>query len=232
MKTALTAFFLFLCCLSPYSQTADWREVLKDRIFEKTGQTVTDKNFFEFDESYHYFTDYPLTLIHPDGSFDEIMFQYEGFAKLLDKKQPILDANFQRIEKADIEYLLFDTFLFKNMDVGEMITEDFALVCVEGPISVYREYYTAPITKENIASGFRVFEDRKEFTGFYLGKFKNKVANLIKDNEGLSLKVKNEEPGYTESDENFFKIVEEYNEWVQTNDKDRYELNDSFASVN
>ncbi len=228
MRVVLFLFAGVCCARLAQSQEitefkVDWKKVIEDRLFESKGQSVTDANFWELDAAYFYFTDYPLIIFFPDGTSIEIHAQYEGLPKLIDKKQPLLDSNFQRIEKAELAYLLFDQFLFRNMQVGEMVSEDFAITCIEGPISVYREYLSSPITKDNTASGFRIFKDGKEYTGFYLGKFDSKASRLVKDYTALAEKVERGEEGYTQSDENLFRIVNEYNNWVKENDPVRFE---------
>ena len=210
-------------------ETEEWKSFFDERKYSEKAATITDENFWEIDRSFTYYETYPLLLVFSDGTSEILNWQYDGLPILLDKTKSLLDENFERVEKANIVYMVFEGFLLRNLDVGNMVAGDFAIVETEGPICVYREYYSSPITEDNVASGFRFFKDGEEIQNFYLGRFEKKASRMVADFPQLAKKIENVYIGYTKSDENIRRIVNEYNEWVKGLDPYRY---DEWSGVN
>ncbi len=206
-----------------FLESEKWKQFFEEKVFAKKAEEMNDETFWEIDQSYTYYTNYPLLFIYSDGSTEEVQWQYDGLPILLDKKKSLMNKDFNRIEKANIAYIVFDEFLLRNLEVGNMISGDFAIVEIEGPISLYREYYSSPITEDNVVSGYRFYKYGEEVQGFYLGRFDKKASRLVADYPELAKKIKNVYIGYTKSDENVRRIVNEYNDWVKENDPFVYE---------
>ncbi len=148
-----------ICVAQDLLQSDKWIEFFTDRPYLEKATTITDANFWEVDAGYTYYTSYPLLLIYQDGGAAEIEWSYGGLASLINKKEALEDIKFERYEKENIAYIVFDGYLFKNPFIGNAIDGDFMLVYEEGPISVYREYYSSPITRENIESAFAIYKE-------------------------------------------------------------------------
>lgn len=81
------------------------------------------------------------------------------------------------------------------------------LVYEQGPLSVYREYYTNPITKDNIESAFAIYKESQSVDGFYLGKFEKKAAKLASDYPRLAKKIKDKIIGYRNEEHDIIRIA-------------------------
>ena len=204
-------------------EEAEWVKFFNDRAYEEKVKMVTDESFWEIDATYTYYTSYPLLLIYSDGVAVEIEWQYDGLNNLIYKKHTLLDANFERYEKANIAYMVFDGWLLKNGMVENMIDGDFMFVYKKGPISVYREYYTSPVERNNIESALTVYHLSEPVDNFYLGSFEKKAAKLVADFPDLAAKIKDRIIGYRNSEDDLLRIAGEYNEWVKQKYPYRYE---------
>lgn len=227
MKQLLTLFIAFsintICVAQDLLQSEKWMEFFTDRPYLEKATTITDANFWEVDANYTYYTSYPLLLIYEDGGAVEIEWSYGGLATLINKKETLEDIKFERYEKENIAYIVFDGYLFRNPFIGNAIDGDFMLVYEEGPISVYREYYSSPITRDNIESAFAIYKESQLDDTFYLGKFEKKAAKLVSDYPQLANKIKDKIIGYRNEEDDIIRIAQEYNALVKKNNPYRYE---------
>lgn len=217
-KSLLTLFYLFfgIHLFGQNSiQNSKWMPFFSDKVYLDGARKINDNTFWKVDESYTYYDTVSLLLIYENGVTEEALWQYDGLSSLIDKKKTILNENFDPMEKEDVAYIAFDNLLLRNPNTSNSVSGDFTIVCVEGPISIFREYYTSPITRENIASGFTIYKEGKLIDNFYLGKFDKKAFKLVEDYPRLGNKVKKKLLGYTNTEENLFRIAEEYNLWIK-----------------
>ncbi|MEP1093903.1 MAG: hypothetical protein ABJG78_02270 [Cyclobacteriaceae bacterium] len=225
----LLTFFVFVFLLGPICsaqnllETEKWKKFFSEKPYLKKGAEITDDKFWEIDESYTYYQNYTLLIIFSNGATEELKWQYDGLPNLLNKKQPLLDKNFETLEKQNIAYIVFDNYLLRNSKMGNAISGDFTFVLCEGPVSIYREYYSSPITPENTASGFMYRKEGKIVSDFYLGKFEKKAAKLVGDHSELAEKIRGKKAGYFNTEADMLRIANEYNLWVQENYPYRYE---------
>ncbi|WP_436515612.1 hypothetical protein [Ekhidna sp. To15] len=204
-------------------ETKKWTSFFTERPYLTKAQSITDETFWEIDASYTYYTSYPVLLVYEGGGAVEINWSYSGLPSLIDKKKAFEDMDFQRYEKENIVYIVFDGYLFKNPFVGNAIDGDFMIVYEEGPISIYREYYTSPITRENISSAFAIYKESQLDDTFYLGKFEKKAAKLVNDYPKLAKKIQDKIIGYRNEEDDIIRIAQEYNALVKENNPYRYE---------
>lgn len=191
-----------------------WKSFFDDKVYVEGSKRITDNTFFKVDESYTYYDTVSLFIIYENGATEEALWQYNGLSSLMDKTTTILNEDFQILDKEDIAFIAFDDLLFKNPNTTHNVLGDFVIVCVLGPISIYREFYVNPITHENIDSGFSINKEGKIIDGFYLGKFEKKAYKLVEDYPRLANKVKKKFLGYTNTEENMYRIATEYNDYV------------------
>jgi hypothetical protein len=125
-----------------------WAPFFENKTFMEGARKINDRTFWEVDESYTYYDTVSLFLIYEDGSTEEALWQYDGLSSLLDKTKTILNEDFQTLEKEDIAFIAFDNLLLKNPNTSHSVLGDFVIVCVLGPISLYREFYATPVTRE------------------------------------------------------------------------------------
>lgn len=203
--------------------TPEWQSFFKERKYEKRALEITDETFWDFDSRYTYYTLYPLLLIYGDGRSEVIQWQYDGLNNLIHKKHSLLDEDYERIEKENLAYIVFDSLLLKNPMVGNMIDGDFMIVYKRGPLSIYREYYTSPIERDNIESAIAVYHLSESVDNFYLGSFEKKASKLVSDYPRLAKKIKDRILGYSNTLDDMIRIAEEYNAWVEENYPYRYE---------
>ncbi len=221
----IIAFSLFISqsVAQDLLESEKWKSFFEEKAYLKNGAEITDDKFWEIDESYTYYDKYTLLIIFVDGKTEEFEWQYDGLSSLLNKKKALLDENFERLEKENIAYIVFDDYLLRNANMGNSIAGDFTFVLCEGPLSIYREYYTSPITRENTASGLMFTMDGRLVKDFYLGKFEKKAAKLVGDYSELSEKIKSRKAGYFNTQEDILRIAAEYNQWVKENNVYRYD---------
>lgn len=210
-----------------YSQKAlelpKWKDFFEKKEYLKKGQQLTDDRFWEISDSYPMYDTCTLLLIYTNGASEELKWQYDGLSVLIDKTKQLLDENFERVEKENIAYIAFDGYLFRNPRMGNAVAGDFTIVLSEGPFSVFREYYTSPITRENTSSGLVIMKNGKIISDFYLGKFEKKASKLVSDYEELSFKIRSQKAGYFNRLEDIIRISNEYNEWVKETNIYRYD---------
>lgn len=216
-------FSSFLCVSQQLLETDKWSNFFNDRPYLEKATNINDETFWEVDATYTYYTAYPLLLIYEDGGSREIQWSYSGLPSLIDKKGQFEDMDFQRYAKENVAYIVFDGYLFKNPLVGNAIDGDFMLVYEQGPISIYREYYTNPITRDNIESAFAIYKEGQLEGGFYLGKFEKKAAKLVDEYPRLSKKIKDMIIGYRNEEDDLIRIAREYNALVKKNNPYRYD---------
>ncbi len=204
-------------------ESEKWSNFFTERPYLEKAVNITDETFWEIDESYTYYTSYPLLLVYSDGTASEIKWSFGGLSNLINKKEALEDMDFQRYEKENIAYIVFDGYLFKNPMVGNAIEGDFMIVYEEGPISIYREYYTSPITRDNISSAFAIYKESQLDDTFYLGKFEKKAAKLVSDYPVLVNKIRDRIIGYRNEEDDIIRIAREYNALVKENNPYRYE---------
>jgi hypothetical protein len=218
MRNILFLIFVLIYVNQTHAQiqidNEKWRLFFENKTFMEGARKINDGTFWEVDESYTYYDTVSLFLIYEDGSTEEALWQYDGLSSLLDKTKTILNEDFQTLEKEDIAFIAFDNLLLKNPNTSHSVLGDFVIVCVLGPISLYREFYATPVTRENINSGFSINKEGKLVDGFYLGKFEKKAFKLVEDYPRLANKIKKKFLGYTNTEENMYRIVIEYNNYV------------------
>lgn len=200
-----------------------WTSFFTERPYLEKALNITDETFWDVDASYTYYTSYPVLLVYNDGGAVEINWSYGGLSTLINKKEALEDMDFERYEKENLLYIVFDGYLFKNPMVGNAIDGDFMIVYEEGPISIYREYYTSPITRDNISSAFAIYKESQLDDTFYLGKFEKKAAKLVEDYPKLANKIKDKIIGYRNESDDIIRIAREYNALVKENNPYRYE---------
>ncbi|WP_425390719.1 hypothetical protein [Ekhidna sp.] len=226
MRFVLPCALLFIIT-SAYTQdllkSEKWVEFFTERPYLEKALEIDDETFWDVDARYTYYTAYPVLLIYADGGAIEIDWSYSGLASLINKKEAFEDMDFERYEKENVVYIVFDGYLFKNPKVENAIDGDFMLTYAEGPISIYREYYTNPITRENIESGYAIYKESQLVDDFYLGKFEKKAMKLVQDYPRLAKKIKDRIIGYREEDDDFIRIANEYNALVKENNPYRYD---------
>ncbi len=227
MKPILTFYLTFIVTSFSYAQnlleTEKWIAFFEERPYLEKATRITDETFWAIDESYTYYTAYPVLLVYQDGGAAEINWSYSGLASLINKKEALEDMDFQRYEKENVVYIVFDGYLFKNPFVGNAIDGDFMIVYEEGPLSIYREYYTSPITRDNISSAFAIYKESQLDDTFYLGKFEKKAAKLVAEYPKLAKKIKDKIIGYRNEEDDIIRIAREYNALVKKNNPYRYE---------
>lgn len=218
--------FLFLSASAQEQDPLDtekWQNFFEEKTYLEKGKILTDENFWEINDSYTLYDTHTLLLIYINGNSEELKWQYDGLSMIIDKTKAFLDENFERVEKENLAYIVFDGILFRNPNMGNSIAGDFTVVLAEGPLSIYREYYACPITKDNLESGFLITMNGKIFSDFYLGKFEKKAAKLVSDYPELSDKIRNQKSGYFNTLDDVLRIAREYNEWVMENNIYRYD---------
>ena len=198
-------------------QTPAWKEYFKTRVYEKKALPFSDDTFWELNDAYTPYQEYPVLLIYSDGTSRVIQWSFEGLDKLIYKKEALTATDFVRYEKENIAYMVFDSILFKNARIGNMITGDFMIVYKKGPVSLYREYYTSPITRDNIQSVLTPFYLGEIEKNFYLGSLKKKLMKLVEDYPELKEKIKDSAVGYQGEDNDILRIADEYNRWTKEN---------------
>ena len=226
MKCVFTlSFLLFTITLSGQNllDSDKWTQFFVERPYLEKAVNINDETFWDVDASYTYYTAYPVLLIYQDGGTREIEWSYGGLASLINKKEALEDIDFERYEKENVAYIVFDGYLLKNPMVGNAIEGDFMIVYEEGPISIYREYYSSPITRENIESAFAIYKESQLDDTFYLGKFEKKAAKLVGDYPRLADKIKDKIIGYRNEEDDIIRIAREYNALVKKNNPYRYE---------
>ncbi|WP_370087468.1 hypothetical protein [Ekhidna sp.] len=229
MRTPLTLIITFLFMIQASAQDEDllksekWVKFFTERPYLEKAKNINDETFWEVDEQYTYYTGYPLLLIYADGGTREIKWSYSGLASLIDKKQQLEDVDFERYAKENIVYIVFDGYLFKNPEVENAIHGNFMLVYAQGPLSVYREWITNPITRDNIASIFAIYKESQKDDTFYLGKFEKKAAKLVDDYPNLAKKIEDRIIGYRNEEDDIVRIAQEYNALVKKNNPYRYD---------
>ncbi|MEP1033521.1 hypothetical protein [Ekhidna sp.] len=225
-RTVIFSFVLAIMNAS-YSQnlleTEKWTKFFTERPYLEKAVNITDETFWDVDASYTYYTSYPVLLVYQDGGAIEINWSYGGLSTLINKKEALEDMDFQRYEMENIVYIVFDGYLFKNPIIGNAIDGDFMIVYEEGPLSIYREYYSSPITRENISSAFAIYKESQLDDTFYLGKFEKKAAKLVGDYPKLAKKIKDKIIGYRNEADDIIRIAREYNALVKKNNPYRYE---------
>lgn len=204
-------------------ESEEWIQFFADKSYEQKALEINDESFWEYDEKYTYYTNYPLLLIYQDGNSEIIHWQYDGLNNLIHKKHTLLDENFERIQKENLVYIVFDGLLLKNPLVGNMVDGDFMIVYKRGPMSVYREFYTSPVERGSVESAMAIYHLSKPVENFYLGSFEKKAAKLVGDYPRLAKKIKDKIIGYSHSDDDLIRIAEEYNAWVEENYPYRFE---------
>lgn len=200
-----------------------WTAFFTERPYLQKALNITDDTFWDVDDTYTYYTSYPVLLIYQDGGVREINWSYSGLPALINKKEALEDMDFQRYEMANVAYIVFDGYLFKNPLVGNAIEGDFMIVYEEGPLSIYREYYTSPITRDNISSAYAIYKESQLDDTFYLGKFEKKASKLVEDYPRLAQKIKDKIIGYRNEADDIIRIAREYNALVKENNPYRYE---------
>ncbi|MEQ9403965.1 MAG: hypothetical protein RIM99_10285 [Cyclobacteriaceae bacterium] len=227
MKCLLSILLITACNFLLQAQdpleTDKWIKFFEEKPYIQKGRALTDDKFWEIDQSYTYYDTTTLLLIYIRGNSEELKWQYDGLSSLIDKTQQLLDENFERVEKERLAYIVFDEYLFRNPNMGNSIAGDFTVVLCEGPLSIYREYYTSPITQDNLESGLMFRKDGKVISDFYLGRFEKKAAKLVSDYEELADKIKSERFGYFNTEEDILRIAEEYNAWIKETNIYRFE---------
>ena len=203
-------------------QSPEWQQYFEQKTYEQHALKFSDETFWEINDTYIAYQEYPVMLIYSDGTSNVIQWSFEGLDKLIYKKEALTATDFVRYEKENIAYMVFDSILFKNPRVGNMITGDFMIVYKKGPISLYREYYTSPITRDNIESVMTPYYLGEMVKNFYLGPIRKKLMKLVEDYSLLQQKVKNGETGYQGGHEDLLLIAEEYNVWTKENYPYRY----------
>ncbi|MEP5612324.1 MAG: hypothetical protein ABJP45_08740 [Cyclobacteriaceae bacterium] len=218
-RLAVLLFFALFLGSSGQAQnlleTEKWKKFFAEKSYLQKGAEISDDKFWEIDESYTYYQNYTLLIIFSNGVSEELKWQYDGLPNLLNKKQPLLDKNFETLEKQNIAYIVFDGYLLRNSKMGNAIAGDFTFVLCEGPLSIYREYYSSPITPENTASGFMYRKEGKIVSDFYIGKFEKKAAKLVGDYPKLANKIRSKKAGYFNTEADMLRIANEYNTWVK-----------------
>lgn len=227
MKWLLILFSWLLLTLAGFSQdllkTEKWETFFSNRPYLEKAKNINDETFWEVDAAYTYYTSYPVLLIYLDGGTREINWSYSGLSSLINKKEAFQDMDFELFEKANVVYIVFDGYLFKNPLPGNAIEGDFMIVYEEGPLSIYREYYTSPITRENIESAFAIYKESVLDDSFYLGKFEKKAAKLVEEYPKLVKKIKDKIIGYRNEEDDLIRIAREYNALVKKNNPYRYD---------
>lgn len=215
------------CCCGVLAQenpldTDRWKAFFAERSYEKNALSLNDDTFWTVSDSYTYDADYPLLIIYADKTSEEIIVKYEGLHSLIYKKTPLIGSDSEHLGKENIAYMVFDGLLLKNPLIGNMIAGDFMIVCKKGPLSLYREFFTSPIERNNIESALSPYYMGEPVTSFHLGSFSKKTSKLLKDCEELAGKIDDGLPGYSDVDVDFLRIAEEYNAWVKENYPYRY----------
>ena len=203
-------------------QTPEWKKFFNEKTYEKHALRFSDETFWDINDSYIAYQEYPVLLIYSDGTSRVIQWSFEGLDKLILKKEAFTATDFVRYEKENLTYIVFDSVLYKNPRVGNMIAGDFMIVYKKGPISLYREYYTSPITRDNIESVLTPYYLSEMVKNFYLGSRRKKLVKLVEDFPDLQQKIKDGANGYEEQDEDMLRIAEEYNLWTKENYPYRY----------
>ena len=204
-------------------KTEKWIQFFEERPYLEKALQINDETFWDVDASYTYYTAYPLLLIYSDGTSREINWSFAGLSSLINKKEALEDMDFERYAKENLSYIVFDGFLFMNPEVENAINGDFMLVYEQGPISVYREYYTNPITRESIESAFTIYKESQLVDSFQLGKFEKKAAKLVEDYPNIAQKIKDRIIGYRNEEDDIIRIAKEYNALVKKNNPYRYD---------
>ncbi|SNT39957.1 hypothetical protein SAMN05421640_3779 [Ekhidna lutea] len=204
-------------------ESEKWKSFFTERPYLEKAKKINDETFWEVDDIYTYYTGYPVLLIYADGGTREIKWSYSGLGSLINKKEALEDIDFERYEKENVIYIVFDGYLFKNPEVENAIEGDFMLVYEQGPLSVYREYITNPITRDNMESIFAIYKEGQKDDTFYLGKFEKKAAKLVDDYPRLAKKIKDKIIGYRNEEDDIVRIAQEYNELVKENNPYRYD---------
>ena len=202
-------------------ESQKWKSYFDNRVYEKHADKLGKGNFWDFDNKHTYYTGYSLLIIYPDGSSELIQWQYDGLDNLLRKKHTLLDENFDRIEKGNIAYMVFDNILLKNTILGNAIEGDFNVIYTKGPLSILKEFHVPENNKEDLQTFWTVYLFGKEIDNLYLGRFTKKFAKIVNDCPNLSKKIKNRILGYANIDD-LPNIAKEYNEWVKQNYPYRY----------
>lgn len=198
-------------------KTPEWNEYFANKMYEKKALHFTDETFWEINDTYTYYQPYPLLLVYSDGTSRMIEWSFEGIDQLIYKKEALTATDFERYEKENIAYMVFDSILFKNPRVGNMVAGDFMIAYKKGPISLFREFYTSPVTRENIQSVLTPYYLGEMVQNFYLGSLKKKLMNLVEDYPRLRKKIKDDIIGYQGQDDDMLRIAEEYNAWTKEN---------------
>lgn len=220
---------IILLCFSGNAQqqhpleTEKWKTFFEEKPYLEKGRGLTDDVFWKVNDSYTLYDTHTLLLIYINGRSEELKWQYDGLSMIIDKTKSFLDENFERVEKENLAYIVFDGILFRNPNMGNSIAGDFTIVLAEGPISIYREYYTCPITKDNLESGLLFTRNGRNFPDFYLGKFEKKAAKLVSDYSELAQKIRSQKAGYFNTLDDILRIANEYNQWVMENNIYRYD---------
>ncbi len=217
----LASFYVALAQQDPL-ETPEWKEYFKNKTYEKQALKFSDETFWDINDSYIAYQEYPLLLIYSDGTSRLIQWSFEGLDKLIYKKEAFTATDFVRYEKENLTYIVFDSVLYKNPQVGNKIAGDFMIVYKKGPISLYREYYTSPITRDNIESVLTPYYLGEMVKNFYLGILKKKLMKLVEEYPALRQKIKDETDGYREEEEDMLRIAAEYNSWTKENYPYRY----------
>ncbi|WP_420316160.1 hypothetical protein [Ekhidna sp.] len=224
----LLLYFLLFSSISLISaqnllETEKFKKFFSERLFLTKAVEINDETFWDVDSRYTYYTSYPVLLIYADGGTREINWSYSGLPSLINKKEAFEDVNFERYEKENVLYIVFDGFLFKNPEIENAIEGDFMLVYEKGPLSVYREYITNPITRDNLESIFVFYKEGQRDDTFYLGKFEKKAAKLVDDYPILAQKIEDRIIGYRFEEDDMVRIAKEYNTFVKENNPYRHD---------
>ncbi len=217
ISICLLTFFQSAFAQQDPLQTSEWKEFFREKVYEKQALQFSDETFWELNDSYTYYQAYPVLLIYSDSTSRIIQWSFEGLDKLVYKKEALTATDFERWEKENLAYMVFDSILFKNPRVGNKIAGDFMVVYKKGPLSLYREYYTSPITRENIQSVLTPYYLGEMVKNFYLGSLRKKLMKLVEDYPELQEKIKEGATGYQEEDEDILRIADEYNIWTKEN---------------
>ncbi|MEO9872069.1 hypothetical protein [Ekhidna sp.] len=204
-------------------ETEKWQLFFTERPYLEKALNINDETFWDVDETYTYYTSYPVLLVYSDGTSREINWSFGGLSTLINKQEALEDIDFERYEKENLAYIVFDGYLLKNPEIGNAIQGDFMIVYAEGPISIYREYYSSPITRDNTSSAFAIYKESELEDGFYLGKFEKKAAKLVGDYPKLAKKITDKIIGYRNEEDDLIRIAKEYNRLVKENNPYRYD---------
>jgi len=151
-------------------------------------------------------------LVYKDGTAKETNINITSLPHISMPNGRIKTTDLGEVNKKDLSYFIIDQYLWMNK------AEKWGVVQVKGPMSLFVTF-----NSEDESTTTHIIDEQGKWASQeeIEAGFRKKMKGLLADYAPLAKKINDKAEGYR-SVTNLSTILNEYNEWIRTNDPDRY----------